>query len=721
MAELVPVPFPKLVRAMFTSLAERDAIFDIPRARFFYTPEGRDLSVRFHGARAATPFGPAAGPHAQMAQNVVMAWLTGARILELKTVQVNDALELPRPCIDVPNLGFNVEWSQELKVPQSLAEYVKGSMLVDMLIHSSTLHTQAPIPSGSAADPAPPLQLSPGDDDTLFDMSVGYDLAGIRGEKVRAFIDGMRDASALVAHFRAQIPEPWAHLRDIPFRTRISDAITLSTFHGCPPDEVEAIGAHLIDDLGIHTIIKLNPTLLGPDRLRALLNDHLGYDDLRVPDHAFTDDMQWDQAEGILTRLKAKADAAGVGFGAKFTNTLIVENYRDVFPATEKVMYLSGDPLHVLAMTVAADFRERFGDALQYSFSAGIKATNFVEAVACGLTPVTACTDLLKKGGYGRAQKYMRNLAKAMTVVGATSVDALILGRDPDPAASLAAAAPALAADVRAALSEQVKRDASGAAAALTAALPDDPDALRRWVQTAAHANAVAYRAHLHGDGGAAYGKAKLPKPPKKPGTTLWMFDCLTCDICVPVCPNDANFTYDLDVDTVPVEKAVKGAQGWVWLTSDGVAANKKHQIGNFADLCNECGNCDTFCPDLGGPYLLKPRFFGSLEEWRAWPDHDGFFVERGEGAPTAGGSARVGDSAWGRFEGRAYAARVRADGRFDFTHEGVELVVDLDSRDIDDSGAALESGAEVDLTYLRLLNTMRRAILRLPGHYLSV
>ncbi|GIS37006.1 MAG: hypothetical protein Ct9H90mP9_0360 [Pseudomonadota bacterium] len=43
----------------------------------------------------------------------------------------------------------------------------------------------------------------------------------------------------------------------------------------------------------------------------------------------------------------------------------------------------------------------------------------------------------------------------------------------------------------------------------------------------------------------------------------------------------------------------------------------KKHQIANFADFCNECGNCDIFCPEDGGPYVLKPRFFGSRESFR--------------------------------------------------------------------------------------------------------
>ena len=65
--------------------------------------------------------------------------------------------------------------------------------------------------------------------------------------------------------------------------------------------------------------------------------------------------------------------------------------------------------------------------------------------------------------------------------------------------------------------------------------------------------------------------------------------------------------------------------------------SRKAHQIANFQDFCNECGNCDVFCPEDGGPYIEKPRFFGSLDAWRALP-RDGFF---------ACASADV-DAAWG-------------------------------------------------------------------------
>ncbi len=261
MVQLAPVPFDALVGRMFRELETKRSVFDLPAQRFVSASPGHDLSVAFRERRASTPFGPAAGPHTQMAQNIALSWLAGGRVIECKTVQVNDAIEVPRPCIDMATVGFNVEWSQELTVAQSLEEYVKGAMLIEMLKASG---------------------LGAGLPDTVFDMSVGYDLAGIKSAKVRGFLEGMLDATAVVERLRAQIPQAWRKLRDLPFPTRISDTLTLSTFHGCPPGEIEAIVAHLVGDIGLDVVVKLNATLLGQDEVdghparRAGLPRHRG-------------------------------------------------------------------------------------------------------------------------------------------------------------------------------------------------------------------------------------------------------------------------------------------------------------------------------------------------------------------------------------------------------------------------------------------------------------
>ncbi|MBM3907018.1 MAG: glutamate synthase [Gemmatimonadetes bacterium] len=555
MAILAPMPIATLVRRMLRELDAKESIFDLPTRKFVRGDPSHDYSVRFHSHVAATPFGPAAGPNTQLAQNIVLAWLAGGRILELKTVQLNDRLTIPRPCIDMQTVGYNVEWSQELTLEESLEEYVKAAMLIRILEASGQ------------------LALAPGFERTVFDMSVGYDLAGIRSERVQAFIAGMMDATAVVERLRRALPKELGPLRDLDFVTRLSDTLTLSTFHGCPPHEIEQIVEFLMRERHLACVVKLNPTLLGATALQALLTDALGYADLRVPGDAFAKDTQWEQAAAFMDRLDGTARALDLDVGVKLTNTLIVENHRHVFPKTEPAMYLSGAPLHVLAMHLVRRVRRTFGDRFPISFSAGIERANFPDAVALGLVPVTACTDLLQPGGYGRPLGYFDELKKRMDVVGAASVNEFIVR-------------------------------AYGA---------DGPTELA----AAKIRNTDLYVERATGD--PRYAAATRRKVPRKIGRQLKLFDCLTCDKCIPVCPNDANFTFAMpSTPEVPLSEA--------------------RQIGNFADLCNDCGNCDTFCPEDGGPYRLKPRFFVSSERWLADAPRDAILVER--------------DAITGRFDG---------------------------------------------------------------------
>lgn len=670
MAELHPYPFAALIRRAFDELASQDAIFDLPRKKFVTGSVDHDLSVRFHGHAAASPLGPAAGPHTQMAQNIALSWLAGCRIFELKTVQILDELKIPRPCIDMQTIGYNVEWSQELKLEQSLDEYVKASMLIEILVASGE------------------LDLAPGFDHLVFDMSVGYDLAGIKTPRVQAFIDGMIDASAVVERLRAEIPDEYARFRDLPFRTKLSDTLTLSTFHGCPPDEIERIIDFLLRDKGLHCVVKLNPTLLGPDVLRPLLADTLGYSEVHVPDSAFEKDTKWPQVEGFCERLGATADALGLSFGVKFSNTLVCENHRDFFPAAEKEMYLSGPPLHVLAMKLVQRFRQRFGDRWPISFSAGIDRKNFPDAVALGLVPITVCSDLLQPGGYARAEAYFRELTARMDKVGARDVPGFILRAYGKADAALVAAGIVGDAAERARLALSAGGD-------LASAIGED--ALARWVSAARLLNTDAYVDGLAAD--PRYSKAKNNKPPRKIGSTLWLFECVTCDKCIPVCPNDANFTLAIPPMELPVLKATR-TDGAFSVRDEGVTPLvQKHQIANFADFCNECGNCDIFCPEDGGPYVLKPRFFGSLAEWRRYPTHDGYHVAR------AGGR----DTVHARIDGREVVCTLEGE-RATLAGDGFEVGFALDDAAATLAGDA-SAGVEVDLSWAFVFREMTRAL----------
>jgi putative selenate reductase len=87
---------------------------------------------------------------------------------------------------------------------------------------------------------------------------------------------------------------------------------------------------------------------------------------------------------------------------------------------------------------------------------------------------------------------------------------------------------------------------------------------------------------------------------------------------------------------------------GWSVKAKNSLKLEKKYQIANFADFCNECGNCDIFCPEDGGPFLLKPRFFGSLETFQEFSHRDGFYIESVE---TSAQESTV----FSRFDGKEY------------------------------------------------------------------
>ncbi len=665
MAELIPIPLSVLVTRLFRELGRNEAVFDLPRRRFFEGDPAFDLAVSIHGHRAATPFGPAAGPHTQLAQNILLSWLAGGRIIELKTVQILDELEIARPCIDMETVGYNIEWSQELSLEQSLEEYAKAAMLIEM---------------AKSAD------LSAGFPDTVLDMSVGYDLAGVRSPRVRAFLDGMMDARAVIDRLRAQIPEPYAHLRDLPYPSRLSDTVTLSTFHGCPPEEIERIAEFLLKDVGLNVVVKLNPTLLGKADLNAILHDRLGYGDIVVPDAAFDNDPTWDQVQGIVERLGALAEGVGRGFGVKFTNTLLVRNHRSFFPADATEMYLSGPPLHVLAITLVERFRAVFGDRFPISFSAGIDAANFADAVALGLKPVSVCTDLLKNGGYARGYRYLDDIIKRMKVLDVRDLDTFVLKAFGQGEAALTELA--LPANRKATCRQALREGGDPRTAA-----GGDFDA---WVSAARLCNTRIYAERVLRD--PRYGREQINKPPKKTGVQLTLFDCQTCDKCVTVCPNNANFTFAVPKGVIAKDRLVPVANGWR-VESDGVVTIKRpHQIGTFADACNECGNCDVICPEDGGPHAMKSRFFGSFAAWSAASDRDGFFLE------TVDGGIRV----HGRFSGEAVALDSVADGTLRYRGDGFDLT--LDPRDPARTAKGNANGS-VDLHRMRVMDALRTAV----------
>jgi len=388
---------------------EHGKIFGLHKENLFTPGKNDPFRMSRYGRLLETPIGVAAGPQTQLAHNIIASWLCGARYIELKTVQTLDEIEVTKPCIDMEDEGYNCEWSQELKVRDSFDEYLNAWILIHVLKHKFGWNTEEP--------------------GFIFNMSVGYDLEGILKPNVQWFFDKMNNCKDELKEKIERLVPLYPDIKNLNIPHRISDNITLSTMHGCPPDEIEKIGKYLIEEKKLQTVIKLNPTLLGAERVRYILNDKLGYK-ITVPDEAFEHDLKYDEAVKMIKSLTKIAEDNNVRFGLKLTNTLESLNTTHWLPKDEKMVYTSGRALHPISINLAAKLQSDFNGELDLTFSAGVDAFNVSDTLACNLTPVTVCSDLLKPGGYLRLTQYLKEIEKNISVSGSKSIEEFIKSKN---------------------------------------------------------------------------------------------------------------------------------------------------------------------------------------------------------------------------------------------------------------------------------------------------
>ena len=393
---MTPMSFEQLVEWVLQEKKKRGTVFGQHHA---YRADGTHNRTMF-GRTLETPIGPAAGPHTQMTQNIVAAYYAGSRFFELKTVQIMDGEELAacinRPCIKADDEGYNCEWSTELTVPQAMEEYIKAWFLLKVIAKEFGL----------------------GDMNGFqFNVSVGYDLAGIQSPKVDTFLNSMKHAedTEIFKHCKAYLLEhaDWFEhvttedIEQIP--PEICNSVTLSTLHGCPPQEIERIAMYLLTEKGFHTFVKCNPTLLGYEFARKTM-DEMGYDYIQFGDFHFKDDLQYEDAVPMLTRLMNTAKERNLEFGVKITNTFPVDVKQNELPSEE--MYMSGKSLYPLSISLAAKLAKEFDGRLRISYSGGADYYNIEGIVDAGIWPVTVATTLLKPGGYQRLTQMAKLLDK---------------------------------------------------------------------------------------------------------------------------------------------------------------------------------------------------------------------------------------------------------------------------------------------------------------------
>ena len=408
--KLYKVSLPKLLKWILAEEKE-GKIFGIYKELFF-TPSKTDLfKIQRYEQLLETPIGVAAGPHTQLAQNIVAAWLTGSRYIELKTVQTLDEIKVAKPCIEMEDEGYNCEWSQELKVKDSFDEYLNAWILIHIL--KDKFGWNSP------------------EFGTIFNMSIGYDLKGIMNPNIQWFLDKMDDCSEELDKKIDSLTGIYPDIKNLKIPARISNCVTLSTMHGCPPNEIESIAKYLIEKRKLHTTVKLNPTLLGAEDLRYILNEKLGYETI-VPDEAFEHDLKYGDGLKIIKTLIQTAKKNSVQFGLKLTNTLESLNRTKELPKDQQMVYMSGRALHPISINLAAKLQNEFNGELDISFSAGADAFNVSDVLACNIKPVTVCSDLLKPGGYTRISQYLMEIKKNIENVSASGLDEFVLKHSPD-------------------------------------------------------------------------------------------------------------------------------------------------------------------------------------------------------------------------------------------------------------------------------------------------
>ena len=410
---MTPIPFDRLMNRILVE-HQQGAVFGMQKC---YQAKNLQPNTLF-GRKLEGQIGPAAGPNTQLAQNIVASYYGGARFFELKTVQKMDGRELAacvaKPCITAEDECYNCEWSTELEVPQAYAEYVKGWFACKVMAKEYDL----------------------GDPDAFqFNISVGYDLEGIKLPKVDRFINEMKDAkdTEIFKECKAWLLANLDRFKKVTkedidaIQSEIINSVTVSTLHGCPPSEIEAIASYLIQEKHLHTFVKCNPTLLGYETARAIL-DEMGYDYIAFTDFHFKDDLQYSDAVPMLKRLQELAKSLNLNFGVKITNTFPVDVKNNELPSQE--MYMSGKSLFALSMSVAKMLTRDFNGSLRISFSGGADYFNIERIVEAGIWPVTMATTLLKTGGYLRfiqmAELLEKNLAKPWEKVDLSLVEKMI-------------------------------------------------------------------------------------------------------------------------------------------------------------------------------------------------------------------------------------------------------------------------------------------------------
>ncbi|NNE09089.1 MAG: hypothetical protein HKN20_11065 [Gemmatimonadetes bacterium] len=312
----------------------------------------------------------------------------------------------------------------------------------------------------------------------------------------------------------------------------------------------------------------------------------------------------------------------------------------------EEPGYLSGRFLYPFGLAEALMLQTLGYECSDMAFAGGIEEANYPEAVMLGFGTVSLASDLFRPGGLARLGRLHRALGKVMRKEGADSL-----------------------------ASYRSRSDRGALQSAFERALSDD-------------------RYHR-----------RVPQR-RDITSALSLFDCVNCDLCMPVCPNGANFSYAVEPESVVRGRFrfTRGAFAEIESAplSIGVGKRPDQQIACEAELCNDCGLCEGVCPEEGAPQFEKPRIFRSRAAFER-DARDGLLIERQYGVAVM--RARFGAS--------NYELRVDEAGETLFQDGGTFCAVSDDGVPTIVPGRLPGEGDEVDLVPWQRMLWILRAFLK--------
>lgn len=404
-----PPSIEQLLRFMLSSFEQKGEIFDIPEKLFYKHWHYHTLYTEKHGHKIHNPIGISSGPLTQLAQNIVTAWLCGARIIELKTVQPNTVDNRIKPSIDIFNGAYNCERSQELSVEQAYDQYLTAWILIHILQHKLSLETYKRLDIG-----------------TIFTMSLGYTLSDIRSDKMQWFVDKMTDCSQEKAEKISAIKSIYPDVVTLNIPDTISNSFIVNTWKGCSARELEYICKFLVIDKKLHPSIKFSPKLLGFKSVMAILSAEHTFE-AEIKEEDFEDNIQYGEAISLIEDVTKISKEMDLEMTVKISNSLSCKNNTSQIPRSADEVFMSGRALHPIAVNLAAKLQSKFDGLLDISFSGGASASNIVNLIQSGFQTITVCTDLLKPGGPGRLHQYFNTLSKTFANYQAKNIREFIL------------------------------------------------------------------------------------------------------------------------------------------------------------------------------------------------------------------------------------------------------------------------------------------------------